>query len=644
MIFNFSPKQKKILEKNGIITDTDLLYYFPKDYRIFTPLYTILDISILKEKKDISCTAKLLKVYSGKNNIVRGQFLGPNQIVFYVTWFQTKYMYQKLTTSIGNLFSIGGTIELTPYGLQITNPTIFKEGNHCIPFVYPVYKKIKGINEEASLRPGIASVLQNDIESVLPTEISDHFSLISRKDALCKIHFPQNGQDVYLARQYFVIEQIYNFTRDLSAYHVSQKNGAVLTKHEIADKIIGSLPYELTNSQKEISSLLLSRMESEEKVSSLVQGDVGCGKTTIAQYTALAMAESGYQVALIAPTTVLASQHYDGIVSITKPYSDIFHPLLFNGGMTAKHKKETMDEIRNKEANIIIGTTAILNAEFQNLGLIIIDEEHRFGVAQKEMLSKASGKGIHTITMSATPIPRSLACVVYAGTSSVYQVTDLPKGRKPVSTYLINNSSELTNQIETARKKGEKVYIICPKIESDDNTDKTSVEAAYKKYRSILSDPDKIVAVTGKMKTEEIQKKVQEFKDGIYNVLISTTVVEVGVNVPDATIIVIEDADMFGLSQLHQLRGRVGRSSIQSYCYLAPRPTAKEKAINRLKILCSSNDGFIISSADLEERGPGDILGTKQSGNDSDLLLILKYPNTFDYIRNCITQISCKTA
>ena len=644
MIFNFSPKQKKILEKNGIVTDIDLLYYFPKDYRIFIPLYTIGDISTLKEKKDISCTAKLLKVYSGRNNMVRGQFLGPNQIIFYVTWFQCKYMYQKLITSIGNLFSIGGTFELTPYGLQVTNPTIFKEGNHYIPFVYPVYKKIKGINEETSLRSGIASVLQDNIESVLPTEISDHFNLISRKDAFYKIHFPQNGQDVNLARQYFVIEQIYNFTRDLSACHISQKNEAVLTKHEITDKIIESLPYELTNSQKEISSLLLNRMKSEEKVSSLVQGDVGCGKTTIAQYTALAMAESGYQVALIAPTTVLASQHYDGIAEITKPYSDTFHPLLFNGGMTVKQKKETMNKIKNKEVNIIIGTTAILNAEFQNLGLIIIDEEHRFGVAQKEMLSKESEKGIHTITMSATPIPRSLACVVYAGTSSVYQVTDLPKGRKPVSTYLINNSSKLIDQIESARKRGEKIYIICPKIEDNDNTDKISVEAAYKKYRSILSDPDKIAAVTGKMKTEEIQKKVQEFKEGTYNVLISTTVIEVGVNVPDATIIVIEDADMFGLSQLHQLRGRVGRSTLHSYCYLIPRSIAKEKAINRLKILCSSNDGFVISSADLEERGPGDILGTKQSGKDSDLLLILKYPNTFDYIRNYITQISYKTA
>lgn len=623
---NFTTSQYKTLQKKGIETDIDLLYFFPRNYITYIPLEKI---QFLSSKTNVSAMGVIKKI-KRFSNFFQAQVQRVNGEILYVTWFHQDYLYSIIQHWVKKTVYIAGEAEVNKFcNIQMTNPAVFSLNPADIIPYCPVYPNLKGISTD-NLRRNIYDTL-NIVTDVLPQDIMTKYSLVDRRIAFFYMHFPANGEAVYQARQYFAIEAMYLFASELTKVHLDQQNGFQVKTWKETQKVIQNLPYELTNSQKEISEKLIEDMTKENRVSALVQGDVGCGKTTIAQYTALAMAENGYQVALIAPTTVLAEQHYQNFVKLVGD-NPLFKPLLFNGGLTVKQKKEVMRKIQEQEVNIIIGTTAVLNTQFASLGLIIVDEEHRFGVAQKELLSKESESGVNSITMSATPIPRSLATVLYAGTSSVYQVTDLPKGRKPVVTKIVQNSSLLLADIEAARERGEKIYIICSKVDEENANDKLSVEKAEKKYKTLLKNPEKICSVTGKMKTEEIQKKVQEFKNGQYNVLIATTVVEVGVDVSDATMILIEDADMFGLSQLHQLRGRVGRSSLQSFCYLIPRSTAKEKAIERLQILCSSNDGFVISEADLKERGPGDILGERQSGKDSDLLLALKYPNTFQYL------------
>lgn len=631
---NFNEKQLKILKKKGIETDKDLAYFFPKKYTNYVPIDRI---GIITTKTSVYCAGTLLKV---KNHpkFISATISLCNGTIIYVNWFNQMYILRTIQNWVNKTVYICGDIECNKYcNLQINNPVVFSLFQTDAYLYRPVYTNLKGIGID-NLRSNIYNSIMNLEDKVLPDGIMQKYNLVSRKEALLKMHFPLNGMDVYIAQQYLVIELLFLFSKEFANIHLSQKNDYKINQYERTKKVINNLPYRLTPSQEQISIKLIENMTKEERVSALVQGDVGCGKTTIAQYTALAMAENGHQIALIAPTTVLAEQHYKKFIELVKDDTDVFKPLLFNGGLTVKQKNEVFRKIKEKEVNIIIGTTAILNAEFNSLGLIIVDEEHRFGVSQKELLSKETENGVNTITMSATPIPRSLAIVLYAGTSEVLQVTDLPQGRKPVATSIIDHSALIVKDIEEARKRGEKVYIICPKIDDSNANERISVEAAEKKYKGLLSNSDKICTVTGKMKTEEIQKKIQEFRDGIYDVLISTTVVEVGVDVPDATIIVIEDADMFGLSQLHQLRGRVGRSSLQSCCYLIPRNGVKEKGLERLKILCDSNDGFVISEADLKERGPGDILGERQSGKDSDLLLALKYPNTFNDLRSYHNQ------
>lgn len=634
---NFQEKQMKILKQKGIETDKDLAYFFPKKYIQYQPLEAM---NIISEKTPVYCTGILKKIKTYPKFVSAHILLNTGNIL-YVNWFNQPYIIRMIQNWTGKQIYISGNVECNSYcNLQINNPDVFSLYPTDIKTYNPVYSNLRGIGID-NLKKNIYQAIGTLEDIIIPSEISQKYNLISRKDALYKMHFPNNPMDVYLASQYVVIESMYQFAKELSSIHLNQKNEFQIQNIDKTMQMIQSLPYQLTNSQQEISEKLVQDMMKDERLSALVQGDVGCGKTTIAQYTALAMAENGYQVALIAPTAVLAEQHYKNFLKLTGENNETFRPLLFNGGLTKKQKEKIFQKISKNEVNIIIGTTAILNAEFHSLGLIIVDEEHRFGVAQKEMLSKESENGVNTITMSATPIPRSLANVLYAGTSEVFKVTDLPKGRKPVITAITDCSSSIVSHIEETRMRSEKIYIICPKIDDSNANDKISVEAAEKKYKGLLSHPERICTVTGKMKVEEIQNRIQEFKDGSYDVLIATTVVEVGVDVSDATIIIIEDADMFGLSQLHQLRGRVGRSSLQSYCYLIPRKESKEKAMNRLKILCDSNDGFVISEADLQERGPGDILGERQSGKDSDLLLALKYPNTFQFLIDfCKTEIS----
>ena len=500
---------------------------------------------------------------------------------------------------------------------EIFTPAAYEEIVHSMQ---PVYALTKGLSNKA-----ITKLVHQVLDTrplkteYLPEEIRERYQLADDNFAVRTIHFPKNMQELLTARKRLVFDEFLLFV--LAVQLLKEKTEEALNTFPMkpvwtTEEIIEGLPYELTNAQKNVWHEIERDLSGHKLMSRLVQGDVGSGKTVIAFLAMILSAENGFQSALMVPTEVLANQHYEGFLNLMEEQKiTSCRPVLLTGSTTAKQKREIYQKIADGEVNIIIGTHALIQekVEYKNLGLVITDEQHRFGVRQREALT-TRGNPPHVLVMSATPIPRTLAIILY-GDLDISIIDELPAKRLPIKNCVVGTAyrPKAYSFIEKQVHAGRQAYVICPMVEESEGLDAENVTDYAEKLREALPKDIRIEILHGKMKPKEKNKIMESFASGEIQILVSTTVVEVGVNVPNATVMMVENAERFGLAQLHQLRGRVGRGEHQSYCIFI-QGNNEEDTSKRLKILNESNDGFFIAGEDLKLRGPGDLFGIRQSG------------------------------
>lgn len=626
-IETLTPKEFKNLDSLDILTLKDLLYYFPRAYDDRTNIKKIEELRgneyVVLKVQFLSITNPYLpsRVKMTKARATDGTG------VIDVVWFQMPYLAKSL--KIGEEYILIGQIK-AGYNFQMTNPEYKKLTNQKEMEkgeILPIYSTTKNFTQN-SLRKILKKNLKefsNCIQENIPSEIIEKYKILDRKKALKEIHFPENRKFLEEAKRRFAIEELLVLEMGIlqNKYlggDIFERKYNLLDKRELVKKYLKSLNFTLTNAQKKVITEIYKELNEGRFINRLIQGDVGSGKTIVAMTLLLYIVENGYQGVIMAPTEILATQHY---LSIKNDFENLgVRTELLTGSVKGKKKEKLLEEIKNGEVKLIIGTHALIedNVEFKNLGLIVIDEQHRFGVVQRK---KLRDKGIlsNLLVMSATPIPRSLALSIY-GDLDVSIIDELPPGRKPIKTKWINNDADLQkvyNFIAKKLKDGRQAYFIVPLIEDSDKISAKSVEEYKSEIENVFSDR-KIGILHGKMKNSEKDQVMQDFKNKKIDILLSTTVVEVGVNVPNASIITIINAERFGLSSLHQLRGRVGRGEHQSYCFLISH-SDNDNTKARMRIMEKTNDGFEIAEEDLRLRKAGEIFGTKQSGL-SDLKFI----------------------
>ena len=626
-IETLTPKEFKNLDSLDILTLKDLLYYFPRAYDDRTNIKKIEELRgneyVVLKVQFLSITNPYLpsRVKMTKARATDGTG------VIDVVWFQMPYLAKSL--KIGEEYILIGQVK-AGYNFQMTNPEYKKLTNQKEMEkgeILPIYSTTKNFTQN-SLRKILKKNLKefsNCLQENIPSEIVEKYKILDRKKALKEIHFPENRKFLEEAKRRFAIEELLVLEMGIlqNKYlggDIFERKYNLLDKRELVKKYLKSLNFTLTNAQKKVITEIYKELNEGRFINRLIQGDVGSGKTIVAMTLLLYIVENGYQGVIMAPTEILATQHY---LSIKNDFENLgVRTELLTGSVKGKKKEKLLEDIKNGEVKLIIGTHALIedNVEFKNLGLIVIDEQHRFGVVQRK---KLRDKGIlsNLLVMSATPIPRSLALSIY-GDLDVSIIDELPPGRKPIKTKWINNDADLQkvyNFIAKKLKDGRQAYFIVPLIEDSDKISAKSVEEYKSEIENVFLDR-KIGILHGKMKNSEKDQVMQDFKNKKIDILLSTTVVEVGVNVPNASIITIINAERFGLSSLHQLRGRVGRGEHQSYCFLISH-SDNDNTKARMRIMEKTNDGFEIAEEDLRLRKAGEIFGTKQSGL-SDLKFI----------------------
>lgn len=608
-------KTIELLNKLGINTIDDLLHYYPYRYDILkrsdiTNLNDgdkiIIDGIVEGQPTTIFLSSKLKKIIFRINT---------KTTILNVTIYNKTYLYQEL--KCGKEVTIIGKYDKTKNTVVASDIRFDKLP--MTPKIEPIYYTTSGLSRK-SISKFISSVLREDYNVIdyIPDYLSDKYNFMSKKQAIYNVHMPIDILDLKKARQRIKYEELFMYMLKINYLKrkIIQDNTAIERKidREKIKEFIRSLPFELTSDQLIAVDDILTDLESNKRMNRLLQGDVGSGKTIVAFITTYANYLSNYQTALMAPTEILAKQHYDNAKKVFKN-TDMKIELL-TSSLTNKKKEEIYNKLYNNEIDLIIGTQAIIQdkVNFANLGLVITDEQHRFGVNQRNSF-KNKGITPDILSMSATPIPRTYALTIY-GDMDVSSIKTKPEGRIPVKTYLKKEKDilEVLNLMKQELDKHHQVYVIAPQIEDNENDNET-VEKLQEKMTTAFGKLFTIKSVHGKMEPEEKEQVMKEFEKGEVNILISTTVIEVGVNVPNASMIVIFNANMFGLSTLHQLRGRVGRSNIESYCVLI----AKQN-LEKLKILEKTNDGFEISEYDFQNRGEGDLFGVRQSG-DTGLIM-----------------------
>jgi len=630
MNFNTSIKELKgIGEKNGALfhklnidTIGDLLQRFPRAYESYKPPVS-LNMAALTEKAAIKgeiVTAPVLnrvKGYQILRFIAKDEEANP----FHVRIFHMPYL--KKTLVPGNQYIFYGKVITVADHLQMDQPRLYKPDKYqeMTKGYTPVYVCTKGLSND-TIRKYVAMGLKETKDSLMdpiPEEILCKRGFPHYRETLETIHNPDSMDALYHAKKRIAYEEFFYFllsTRQNETHSVLKTEENRFIPCAQTNRLIEALPFSLTASQQKAWKEIEEDLCSGIICNRLLQGDVGCGKTMIAVLALLCCVSNGKQGAFMAPTEVLATQHFKLIEEMTKEYSLPFRPVLLTGSIRPKEKKEVYEEIALGVKNLVIGTHALLEegVQFKNLGLAVTDEQHRFGVKQRTLLT-GKGEDVHTIVMSATPIPRSLAMILYGGLS-VSTIPELPSSRIPIKNAIVD-----TRYRQSAYKfmkdeitKGRQVYIICPMVESGIMEELENVEDYSEKLKKVFDDTVRIGTLHGKMKGAQKNQIMEEFSAGNYDILVSTTVIEVGINVPNATVMMIENAERFGLAALHQLRGRVGRGNYQSYCIFVDT-TNNEKSGKRLEILGKTNDGFEIANADLKMRGPGEMSGTLQSGD-----------------------------
>ena len=519
----------------------------------------------------------------------------------------------------GHRYKFYGKISNTYGKITISSPVFDEEGKDSntgkiIP-IYPLTYQLSQNVLRKIIENGLKEV-QNQLRETLPSYILKDYNLQGINEATQKIHFPKNFDEFNIARKRLVFEELLSTQLallELKNSYLTEEKGIQFSKDAKISDIINKLPFKLTKAQLRVIEEIDTNMESEKPMNRLLQGDVGSGKTVVAMCAAYKAVKSGYQAAIMAPTAILATQHLENFKNILEEMGIKVELLI--SGITKKNKEGILERLKNGDIDILIGTHAIIeeNVIFKNLGLVVTDEQHRFGVKQRTKIAE-KGKNPDVLVMTATPIPRTLALILY-GDLDISIIDELPPNRKKIETFAVSKKLEqrVDSFIQKQIEEGRQAYIVCPLVEENEEMDLQSVQKLYEKYKTEVFPQYKVEYIHGKMKAKEKDEIMAKFKQHKIDILISTTVIEVGVDVPNANIMVIEDAERFGLAALHQLRGRVGRGQYQSYCILKYEGKG-ETVRKRMKVMCETNDGFIISEKDLELRGSGDFFGTMQHG------------------------------
>ena len=612
-------KTEKLFQKVGIYDTDNLLHYYPRNYDEYE---TPVDIAELKEGTVQAVSAAVCSgVYV---NSVRGRQIISVNIAdqsgkFPVVWFNLPYL--KKTLRKGSWFVFRGRIVRKQGKLEMEHPEIFTPSAYeeILHNLQPIYGLTAGLSNKTVVK--MVTQLLEDLpmqSEYLPEELRERYGLADVNYALKTIHFPKNKEELLVSRKRLVFDEFLLFI--LSVRRMKEKaeetpNCFPVKETWLTEEVIERLPYSLTNAQLNAWHEIERDLAGRTMMSRLVQGDVGSGKTILAFLAMFLVADNGYQAALMAPTEVLARQHYEGFLKLMEEQGLSFPTILLTGSDTAKEKRIAYERIASGEASIIIGTHALIQekVEYANLALVITDEQHRFGVKQREALT-TRGNPPNVLVMSATPIPRTLAIILY-GDLDISVIDELPAKRLPIKNCVVNTSyrPKAYSFIEKQVREGRQAYVICPMVEESEGMEAENVLDYTQKLKENLPSDIRIEYLHGKMKPKEKNRVMESFAAGEIQVLVSTTVVEVGVNVPNATVMMVENAERFGLAQLHQLRGRVGRGEHQSYCIFIQGN--QDQISKRLEILNKSNDGFYIAGEDLKLRGPGDLFGIRQSGD-----------------------------
>ena len=626
------PKIAYIFNKLGIYTASDLLYYFPRKHIDYSTRTRIRD---LKEGMDTTIfgVIKSVEAFTTKNNLgVIKVRIADNSGRINLNFFaskSSKYVMERMKKQFpkGSGIMVSGTARLNSYDGMMTleKPTYSLMDDEAVAptnlnlaRIVPIYPLSENLSIK-TIRRAINNVLElyeNEIETVLPDFIVKKYDLLEKKVALRQIHFPDSKEMLDKARFTLIFEEFFLIQLKLAVLREENNKNLLsipleVKKNGLVMSFIESLPFKLTSAQQRAVNEILNDLNSTKPMQRLLQGDVGSGKTVVATIMLLAAIENGYQAAIMAPTEILAQQHYNNMFKWLNPLG--IRVELFLGSNGKKQRRIAETNLRNGQVDIAIGTHALIqeSIEFANLGAVVIDEQHRFGVKQRLALRKKS-QNPQILTMTATPIPRTLA-ITLNGDLDLTIIDELPKGRKPILTTMSTSRKQISDLIRREVNEGRQAYIVYPLIDESETLSAKAATQEKEIWETEVFPEFKIGLLHGKLKNAEKEEVMEKFKNHEFDILVSTTVVEVGVDVPNATVIVIENAERFGLSQLHQLRGRVGRSDLQSYCVLSSN-TKSQDTRARLEIMTQTNDGFVIAEKDLQIRGPGEFLGTRQSG------------------------------
>lgn len=617
-IKNVGPSREMILNKLGIYTLEDVITYFPRDYEDRGKFKKIVELV-----NDETVAVKALVTSKIAENSIRKGMTIYKLVVrdetgsLVLTWFNQSYLKNAFT--VGKEYIFFGKVKAGIGRIEMSSPIFDEVGKEKnTGKIIPLYPLTNGITQNVIrgiIENAMAEARGNFLES-LPRWILDKYKLCDINFAMENIHFPDSFDDFEIARKRIAFEELFTLQTALLLMKSSVKTdkcGITFSIDERIDELLSTLPYTLTNAQLRVWNDINLDMKSDKCMNRLVQGDVGSGKTAVAMLALFKAVRNGYQAAMMAPTSILAKQHYLYLSKMLNPFG--IRCELFTGELTKKRRELLIEELKEGKIDIAVGTHALIedNIEFKNLGLVITDEQHRFGVRQRGILS-SKGTMPDVLVMTATPIPRTLALILY-GDLDISIIDELPPGRQKIDTFAVTKSLEerVNNFIKKELNEGRQAYIVCPLVEESENMDGLkSVTEQFEYYKDVFKGFN-VEILHGKMRPKEKDEIMTRYKNGEINVLISTTVIEVGVDVPNATIMVIENAERFGLAQLHQLRGRVGRGKFKSYCIL--KYDSKSDVVRqRMEIMQKSNDGFVISEKDLELRGPGEFFGTRQHG------------------------------
>ena len=613
-------KTKSLFHRLGVYQIEDLIRYYPRGFEIYEDPVPISEVEEGKINTIAGSVFGRISVSGNRSIQITALNLKDLTGTIKVLWFRMPFL--RNTLSKGGMLILRGRVVRKKEGLVMEHPEIYypasryEEKRHSMQPVYPLTAGLANNTVIKAVRQALETI--DESQDILPRRISINHDFLPYSEAIRKMHFPENKEEFIQARERFVYEEFLVFILSLRRMKESDdrsENGFMLGKRPEIERFLKELPYDLTDAQKKVWNEIQNDMQGSHIMSRLIQGDVGSGKTIIAFLGLLLAGLNGYQGALMAPTEVLARQHYENISGMLEHYHLPLKAELLTGSMTAKQKREAYERISSGDVSIIIGTHALIQDKviYHDLALVVTDEQHRFGVKQREALA---GKGIrpHILVMSATPIPRTLAIILY-GDLDISVIDEMPKNRLPIKNCVVD-----THYRETAYRfmkkqvaEGRQCYVICPMVEESESLEAENVQDYSRMLAEEMGNDIRVACLHGKMKQQEKDEIMEAFGRNEIQILVSTTVIEVGIDVPNATVIMIENAERFGLAQLHQLRGRVGRGKYQSYCIFMSASKSDETK-ERLDILNHSNDGFFIAGEDLKLRGPGDLFGIRQSG------------------------------